>query len=249
MSDAKSAVEAAVYGALAAAVSTATVYQDAPDNLSAIRRVNVAIGNVDDDPITAADLRYQFGVTKGAYSILRPELCWQDVDRTIPALVDTKVALVDDEYGFGTAVVQDDPDQQAFLRQIGGVYFLEMTGAERYAIGAPGYFNFAEVTRETLADRTATLKSERAAWTAEIAKAEQLRAAAEKRFQARHLPSLRTSRGQVPRQAIVEALARPQRHPLPLSLRSLRMAALSDGLLRARMAMFQTARSQVVAGF
>lgn len=32
MSDAKSAVEAAVYGALAAAVSTATVYQDAPDN-------------------------------------------------------------------------------------------------------------------------------------------------------------------------------------------------------------------------
>ena len=32
MIDAKSAVEAAVYGALAAAVSTATVYQDAPDN-------------------------------------------------------------------------------------------------------------------------------------------------------------------------------------------------------------------------
>ncbi len=68
------------------------------------------------------------------------------MDRTIPALVDTKVALVDDEYGFGTAAFQDDPDQQAFLRQIGGVYFLEMTGAERYAIGAPGYFSFAEVT-------------------------------------------------------------------------------------------------------
>jgi len=32
MSDAKSVVEAAVYAALAAAVSTATVYQDAPDN-------------------------------------------------------------------------------------------------------------------------------------------------------------------------------------------------------------------------
>lgn len=119
---------------------------DGNGNLSAIRRVTVAIGNVDDDPITAADLRYQFGVTKGAFSILRPELCWQDVDRTIPALVDTKVALVDDEYGFGTAAFQDDPEQQAFLRQIGGVYFLEMTGAERYAIGAPGYFNFAEVT-------------------------------------------------------------------------------------------------------
>jgi hypothetical protein len=122
-------------------------------NLSAIRRVNVAIGNVDDDPITAADLRYQFGVTKGAYSILRPELCWRDVDRAIPALVDTKVALVDDEYGFGTAAVQDDPDQQAFLRQIGGVYFLEMTGAERYAIGAAGYFNFAEVTASLMLRR------------------------------------------------------------------------------------------------
>ncbi len=119
---------------------------DGNGNLSAIRRINVAIGNVDDDPITAAILRNQFGVTKGAYSILRPELCWQDVDRTIPALVDTKVALVDDEYGFGTTAFQDDLEQQAFLRQIGGVYFLEMTGAERYAIGAPGYFNFAEVT-------------------------------------------------------------------------------------------------------
>lgn len=37
-------------------------------------------------------------------------------------------------------------------------------------------------TRERLADRTATLTSERAAWTAESAKAEQLRADAEKRF-------------------------------------------------------------------
>ncbi len=119
---------------------------DGNGNLSAIRRANVTIRNVDDDPISADILREQFGVTKGAYSIIRPEICWQDIDRTIPAVVDTKVALVDDEYGFGTAAFQDDPDQQAYLRQIGGVYFFEMTGAERYAIGAPGYFNFPEVT-------------------------------------------------------------------------------------------------------
>ncbi len=47
-------------------------------------------------------------------------------------------------------------------------------------------------TRETLADRTATLKSERAAWTAEIAKAEQRRAAAEKRFAVQQTTALTT---------------------------------------------------------
>ncbi|KQM73446.1 hypothetical protein [Sphingomonas sp. Leaf20] len=47
-------------------------------------------------------------------------------------------------------------------------------------------------TRETLADRTATLKSERASWTAEIAKAEQLRAAAEKRFAVQQTTALTT---------------------------------------------------------
>jgi hypothetical protein len=48
------------------------------------------------------------------------------------------------------------------------------------------------LTRGTLADRTATLKSERAAWTAEIAKAEQLRAAAEKRFAVQQNTALTT---------------------------------------------------------
>jgi len=47
-------------------------------------------------------------------------------------------------------------------------------------------------TRETLADRTATLKAERAAWTAEIAKAEQLRSDAEKRFAVQQTTALTT---------------------------------------------------------
>lgn len=48
------------------------------------------------------------------------------------------------------------------------------------------------LTRETLADRTATLKAERAAWSAEIAKAEQLRAAAETRFAVQQTTALAT---------------------------------------------------------
>jgi len=51
-----------------------------------------------------------------------------------------------------------------------------------WAVPMVGLLTALHFTRETLADRTATLKSERAAWTAEIAKTEQLRAAAEKRF-------------------------------------------------------------------
>jgi hypothetical protein len=38
------------------------------------------------------------------------------------------------------------------------------------------------ITRGTLADRTATLKAERAAWSAEIARTEQLQAATERRW-------------------------------------------------------------------
>jgi hypothetical protein len=48
------------------------------------------------------------------------------------------------------------------------------------------------ITRSTLADRTATLKAERAAWTAEIAKAEQLRAQAEARFAVQQATALAT---------------------------------------------------------
>jgi hypothetical protein len=48
------------------------------------------------------------------------------------------------------------------------------------------------VTRETLADRTATLKVERAAWSAEIAKAEQLRSDAKKLFAVQQTTALTT---------------------------------------------------------
>jgi hypothetical protein len=48
------------------------------------------------------------------------------------------------------------------------------------------------VTRATLADRTATLSNERAAWSAEIAKAEQLRLAAESRFATQQNTALTT---------------------------------------------------------
>ena len=48
------------------------------------------------------------------------------------------------------------------------------------------------LTRETLADRTATLKAERAAWSAEIVKAEQLRSDAEKRFAVQQTTALTT---------------------------------------------------------
>ena len=48
------------------------------------------------------------------------------------------------------------------------------------------------LTRGTLADRAATLKAERAAWSAEIAKAEQLRTAAETRFAVQQITALTT---------------------------------------------------------
>ncbi len=48
------------------------------------------------------------------------------------------------------------------------------------------------ITRGKLDDRTATLKAERAAWTAEIAKSEQLRADAEKRFAVQQTTALTT---------------------------------------------------------
>ena len=61
-----------------------------------------------------------------------------------------------------------------------------------WAVPMIGLLIALHFTRETLADRTATLKAERAAWTAEIAKAEQLRAAAEKRFAVQQTTALTT---------------------------------------------------------
>ena len=61
-----------------------------------------------------------------------------------------------------------------------------------WAVPMIGLLVALHFTRGTLADRTATLKSERAAWTAEIAKAEQLRAAAEKRFAVQQTTALTT---------------------------------------------------------
>ena len=75
-----------------------------------------------------------------------------------------------------------------------------MTGAAGWAIlrrfwwAVPmiGLLVALHFTRATLADRTATLKAERAAWTAEIAKAEQLRSDAEKRFAVQQTTALTT---------------------------------------------------------
>jgi hypothetical protein len=61
-----------------------------------------------------------------------------------------------------------------------------------WAVPMIGLLVALHFTRTTLADRTATLKAERAAWSAEIAKAEQLRAAAEKRFAVQQNKALTT---------------------------------------------------------
>ena len=61
-----------------------------------------------------------------------------------------------------------------------------------WAVPMIGLLVALHFTRGTLADRTATLKAERAAWSAEIAKAEQLRSDAEKRFAVQQTTALTT---------------------------------------------------------
>jgi hypothetical protein len=61
-----------------------------------------------------------------------------------------------------------------------------------WAVPMIGLLVALHFTRATLADRTATLKAERSAWSAEIAKAEQLRTAAETRFAVQQTAALTT---------------------------------------------------------
>ena len=61
-----------------------------------------------------------------------------------------------------------------------------------WAVPMIGLLAWLLITREALADCTATLKAERAAWSAEIAKAEQLRTAAETRFAVQQTTALTT---------------------------------------------------------
>ncbi len=62
----------------------------------------------------------------------------------------------------------------------------------RWALPMLGLLAALHFTRETLADRTATLKAERTAMSAEIVKAEQLRIDAEKRFALQQTTALTT---------------------------------------------------------
>jgi len=61
-----------------------------------------------------------------------------------------------------------------------------------WAVPMFGLLVALQFTRETLADRTATLNAERGAWTAKIASAEQLRTASEKRFAVQQTTALTT---------------------------------------------------------
>ncbi len=61
-----------------------------------------------------------------------------------------------------------------------------------WAVPMIGLLAALHFTRATLADRTATLRTERAAWSAEIAKAEQLRTDTEKRFATQQAAALTT---------------------------------------------------------
>ncbi|MEG3165528.1 hypothetical protein U1701_13080 [Sphingomonas sp. PB2P19] len=61
-----------------------------------------------------------------------------------------------------------------------------------WAVPMIGLLVALHFTRETLADRTATLKSERSAWTTEIAKADALRVETEKRFATQQSTALTT---------------------------------------------------------
>jgi len=61
-----------------------------------------------------------------------------------------------------------------------------------WAVPMIGLLAALHITRTTLADRTSTLRTERAAWSAEIAKAEQLRIEAEKRFATQQTSALTT---------------------------------------------------------
>jgi hypothetical protein len=61
-----------------------------------------------------------------------------------------------------------------------------------WAVPMLGLLAALHFTRETLADRTATLNAERAAMSADIAKADQLRTDAEKRFAVQQTTALAT---------------------------------------------------------
>jgi hypothetical protein len=61
-----------------------------------------------------------------------------------------------------------------------------------WAVPMIGLLAALHFTRDTLADRTATLTAERSAWTAEIAKADTLRADMERRFASQQSAALTT---------------------------------------------------------
>lgn len=112
----------------------------------------VQIANVDDNPISAAELKAT-GVTNGAWWQIN-DLSTLYVDRagTIPVAAyaddgDPIVRRVVDKLGFGNHLIAPSDDAGFYLRNLEDVYWLEpQTDASRFEIGGNGSFRFPIVT-------------------------------------------------------------------------------------------------------
>jgi len=121
--------------------------RDANDNASSIYPLAVTITDVDDDPISVAEIFNYPGADGCVFDIGNRIGLWADLAMTVPAQVGDLVAAVSGKDGFGRRMWQPDPERQAVLRSDGLYAYLDFDGLSTfYNLGDPGGFRFPQFT-------------------------------------------------------------------------------------------------------
>jgi hypothetical protein len=121
---------------------------DVNGNLSEWTPVEITITDVEDDPIGAAELVAQPGVTNGYWRLATdPGAFWADFDMTVPAELGDRVLAWRDLSGFGNHMIAVDESRAGLLVMIEGYVGVYFDGASTvYRQGALGEFRFPQLT-------------------------------------------------------------------------------------------------------
>ncbi len=121
--------------------------RDANGNLSQAYPLAIVIRDVDDDPISVAEIFNYPGADGCVFDIGNRIGLWSDLAMTVPAQIGDLVAAVSGKDGFGRRMWQPDPERRAVLRSDGLFAYLDFDGLSTfYNLGDPGDFRFPQFT-------------------------------------------------------------------------------------------------------
>lgn len=121
--------------------------RDANGNASPAYPLAITIRDVDDDPISPAEMFSYSGADGCVHDVGNRIALWSDLAMSVPAQIGDLVAAVSGKDGYGRRLWQPDPERRAILRSDGLFAYLDFDGLSTvYNLGDPGDFRFPRFT-------------------------------------------------------------------------------------------------------